>query len=267
MYSKQGAYALPEIGNYLELVDGSSYRLSPISFHEFLAMPEALFFFDDEFFQIPRYEQESLEMIPAPDYAIEAVRSYIIRQYKRRLISKQDYLAWADLFQNHLEDIRIPFWAQVNLQTLMTAKELEMDETTSTRINSSSNTGGQTTTSSQRSGQKSTQDTDSSSRAANLTAVATGDVIDDNLNYDWSEAADGLQETRTRAGDMTTKSLGGSTSTTSSTGGASNIASDSSEYTNKMFTQERKMLIETAVSLLPMRWLKSQLEPCFWGLF
>lgn len=275
MMNRQGSYSLPETGNTFDLVDGFSYHLSPISFYEFLSKPESLFFFDNTFFQIPQYELELLERDPIPDFAIEAVRLYIIRSFKRRLIGRQDYLAWSELFQNHLEEIRIPFWAQVNLQSLMTAQELEMDDLTTTRMNvgNSSSAGGQVVNSSQNSNQNTTnkQTTDSSARNANLTAVATGDIITDDLTYDWSEAANDFAEARTRAGDTTQETNAGGSANSktdnTSSGQNSNISTETSEITNKQFTQERKILVETAQALMPLRWLKVQLEPCFWGLY
>lgn len=47
------------------------------------------------------------------------------------------YHAWGKRFEQRCRTLTIPFWAQVNMQSLMKAEELETDENTSTQINTS----------------------------------------------------------------------------------------------------------------------------------
>jgi hypothetical protein len=272
----QVGYRLPLVDNYLTLKDGDSYSLSPISFHEFLSKSDAesQFFFSDRFFQIPQYERDKLEMVEIPDYARDAIRQYIIAEFENRLIGKQDYRSWGKRFEQRCISLTVPFWAQVNMQSIMTSKELETDENTSTRINTSENdnTGSQKTSTGQKGNgtNLSQQLSDSSSRSAQLTAVNTGDVVDSSLEVDWSQAADDFNETRTRAGDLQQKSENESISVTEvSNGGntkATTISSDTAEYTNKQFMQERQWAIQTAQTLMPLEWLKTQLSGMFFLL-
>jgi hypothetical protein len=270
----QGAYAFPEVGNYLERVEGDSYQLSPLTFHEFLTKPDSAFFFSDEFFQIPQYEREILSMDSIPEYAREAIRQFIVDEFEDRLLGMEDYRRWGRKFRQKCEQLTVPFWAQVNMASIMRAVDLEMDETTSTRTNTSQhgNTGGQTTKTEQASNGATLgkQLTDASARTATLTTVAAGDIVSDDIDVDWSKAADDMQETRTRAGDTEQKSNSASNATTvvsnNSNATTTNIASDSSEYTNKQFMQERKYAIETAQNLMPRAWLKTQLSGMFFLL-
>ena len=244
---------LNNTGNFFDQVEEDSYSADLLTFGQFLQL-ESKFFFSDDFFQIPQYEREILDMPAIPDYACEAVRRFIFDEFENRFLGMDDYRRWGRKFRQKCEELAVPFWSQVNMQSVMRATELEMDETTSTRANTreAKSSGGQKSTTSQLN--------DSSSRTANRTTVEAEDIVSVEMAVDWSEAADNYAETRTKAGDMQTESNNDSVQS------VTDIDTASSEYTNKQFMQERKLAIETAQGLLPKAWLRAQLAGIFFLL-
>ena len=293
---KQGDFALRRTNNYFDLVDGNHYHLTPITFHEFLTKPESLFIYDDDFMQVPGYIQRSADIAPIEEGARQFVVGYIMDEFSHNLLGMQDYLRWADLFRNLCASITPAFWSQVNMHDLMLAHELEMDANTISRTNTgnASRVGGQTTTTEQAAksattGRTSTvqdvdnmQSTDTSSREANATVVRAADQLSNDIDYNWSDAADNVREVRSRAGDAK-QHMESATDSESSTASQSNSVSTSSmnnsadqntntgvenqELTNKMFMQERQWAIDTARQLLPLQWLRQQLRPMFYLLY
>jgi hypothetical protein len=261
-------------GNYFELVEGDSYSADLLTFNEFLREPDSKFFFSDDFFQIPQYEREILGMDEIPDYAREAVRRYVFDEFEDRLLGMDDYRRWGRRFKQKCEELAVPFWSQVNMQSIMRAAELEMDENTNTqtRTHEVIGSGGQKSTVKQTNEGKASdkQLTDTSSRTATRTTVSTDDIVSEDMTVDWSEAADKIDETRTKAGEMqrdTNSSAESITETSNdSTQRVTDIASASSEYTNKQFMQERRWAIETAQGLLPKAWLRTKLAGMFYLL-
>ena len=293
---KQSEYMLRETNNYFDLIDGFDYHSQPLSFHEFLSKPEALFIYEDSFMQIPPYIQQKANIMPIEEVAREYVVQYIIDEFEHLLLGMQDYVRWGKLFQNRCSALTPAFWAQVNMHDLMFAHELEMDENTVTRTQSgnaarvskqtstteqtaSTVTTGNTTTTQDI---NNTQSTDSSSREANATLVRAGDQLTNEINYNWSDAADNVHELRTRAGD-TTQHMESSTDSTSDTQSQAHSVStanldnsseentatynEAMDLTNKMFMQEKQWAIATARDLLPLAWLKQQLRPMFYLLY
>ena len=293
---KQSEYELRETNNYFDLIDGLEYHSQPLTFHEFLSKPESLFIYEDSFFQIPLYIQQGANINPIEESARQFVVQYIIDEFEHFLLGMQDYVRWGKLFQNRCAYITASFWAQVNMHDLMFAHELEMDDNTITRIQSgnASRVDKQTTTTNQTASTATTanttttqdidntQSTDSSNREANATLVRASDQLTDDINYNWSDAADNVHEVLSRAGD-TNQHMESSTDSSSNTQSqAYNVSTsnldDSSEenastanetmqLTNKMFMQEKQWAINTARDLLPLTWLKQQLRPMFYLIY
>lgn len=266
--------AIDNAGNFFDLAEGDSYDVNLLTFNDFLKEPDSEFFFSDDFFQIPGYEQEILGMAAIPAYARDAVRRYIFDEFENRFLGMEDYRYWGRRFKQKCEELAVPFWSQVNMQSIMRAADLEMDETSGAQSNTREvkGSGGQKTTAKQTNEGTATdkQLNDSSSRTAHRTTVATDDIVSEDMEVDWSEAADDFGETRTKSGDMQRdSSSSGETVTESnndSTQTVTDISANSSEYTNKQFMQERRMAIETARGLLPKAWLRAQLAGMFYLL-
>jgi|GEM_PF-6510425 len=294
--NKQGNFSLRRTNNYFDLVEGDFYHLTPITFHEFLSKPESLFMYDDDFMQIPAYIQLAADITPIEDGARQCVVNYIMDEFSHNLLGMEDYLRWADLFRNLCSSITAGFWSQVNMHDLMLAHELEMDNNMVSRTNTgnASRTGGQTTTTEQTGKSETTghtttvqdvdntQSTDASSREANATVVRAADQLTDDIDYNWSDAADNVREVRSRAGDTNqhmesatdsesaTESQSSSVSTSLMNNSAdqnTNTGVENSELTNKMFMQERQWAIDTARNLLPLQWLRAQLRPMFYLIY
>lgn len=292
----QGDFVLRRTENFFDQVIGNSYHLQPITFHEFLSKPESLFMYDNSFMQIPGYIQKSAEIDEIEEDARQYVAQFIMDEFEHKILGMQDYVRWATLFEHKCAAITPSFWAQVNMHDLMLAKELEMDENNSTRTNTGNamRLGGQTTTTDQSSNSKTqgitstnqditnSQTTDGTTREATATVVRAGDQISDGLNYNWNDAADNIHEVRNRAGD-TNQHLESSIDSNQETETASNSVStvsmnnmsdettttgiDKTEYTNKMFMQEKQWAINTAQLLMPLEWLKQQLRPMFYMIY
>lgn len=293
---RQSDYALRRTGNYFDLIEGNGYHAQPVTFTEFLSKPESLFMYDTTFMQIPGYIQQSAEIAPVEEDARQYVVDYIMKEFGHNLLGMQDYVRWATLFEHRCATLTAPFWAQVNMHDIMLARELEMDDNTITRTNigNAARLGQQTTTTdqsgaSETSGKTSTaqdvknaQTTDGSNREANVTVVRANDQLTDDINYDWSEAADNVHEVRSRAGD-TSQHMDSETNSESKTTSNSHSASVSStdnnseeskttgndvmSMTNKMYMQEKQWAINTARDLLPLEWLRRQLRPLFYMIY
>ncbi len=293
---KQSEYELRETNNYFDLIDGLEYHSQPITFHEFLSKPESLFIYEDSFFQIPAYIQQGANINPIEEASRQYVVQYIIDEFEHLLLGMQDYVRWSKLFKNRCDAITASFWAQVNMHDLMFAYELEMDDNTimrtqsgnAARVEKQTSTTNQTASTATTANTTTTQDidntqlTDSSNREANATLVRASDQLTDDIDYNWSDAADNVHELRSRAGD-TNQHMESSTDSTSNTQSqAYNVSTsnldDSSEenastsnetmeLTNKMFMQEKQWAINTARDLLPLTWLRQQLRPMFYLLY
>jgi hypothetical protein len=289
---KQGDFALRYTGNYLDKKFGWGEHSTPLTFNEFLSKPEAVFMYEPEFFQIPGYVQQSAEIDPIEETARQFVVDYIMNEFELNILSMQDYVRWAVLFEHKCADICQSFWAQVNMINLMHAKDLEMDEqrgsisntgntnrlggtTTTTDQNSESNTVGKVTSSQDTTN---TQDQDSSTREATATVVRAEGQLTDEIKYPWSDSADNVHEVRSNVGstkqhvegetnsESTTNATAHSVSTVSmnnSNDQITNTTNSTNDYTNKQFMQERQWAIETARGLLPLTWLRAQLRPMF----
>jgi hypothetical protein len=293
----QDDFALHRTGNYFDMVEGDGYHLQPITFNEFLSKPESLFMYDDSFFQIPGYIQESATIKQIEDSARRYVVDYIMNEFDHNLLGMQDYVRWATKFEHRCASLASAFWSQVNMHDLMLAKDLEMDDNEITRTGTANakSTGGGTTTIESKSTtdatgkQSTTQDienkqlNDGYQKTANATVVnASGQLGSNDIDYDWSEGADNVQEVRTRAGDTSqhTKSqtdsesnsatIADSTSTQSMNNSGSestNTGKELMSLTNKMFMQERQWAIDTARQLLPLDWLRQALRPMFYMIY
>lgn len=294
--NKQGDYALRRTRNYFDNVQGLGFHEQPITFHEFMTKPESLFMFESDFLQIPGYVQQSAEILPIEEEAREFVLEYIIKHFEHMMLGMQDYVHWADIFRNKCASLAPSFWAQVNMINLMYAKDLEQDETQTRNKNTGGTTRkgattvqGTTTNESTTEGSttqdqtvKNKQETDSYTRGANATVVRAEDQLTDEIQYDWSDAADAVQEQRSRNGD-TTQTIHGSTVSNQRTNGSTtsestssmantadqttNTGESASNYTNKMFMQEKQWAIDTARQLMPLDWLASQLRPLFYLIY
>lgn len=293
---KQGDYALRYTGNYFDLIEGDGYHSQPLTFHEFLSKPESLFMYDDTFMQIPGYIQKGAEIDDIEEAARQYVVNYIMDEFEHNLLGMQDYVRWSRLFEHRCAELTASFWAQVNMHDLMYAKDLEMDENTYTRTNTgnASRLGTQTTTTdatgkSTTSGDTTTsqditntQSTDSSTREANASVVRASDQISDDIDYNWSDAADNVHEVRSRAGDSlqhmdsttnsesTTESESHSVSVSATDNSAEQNTAKGIEdnlLTNKMFMQEKQWAINTARDLFPLAWLRQALRPMFYMIY
>lgn len=292
----QGDYQLRRTRNYFDLVDGWGFHNQPITFFEFMAKPEADFMWLPSFMQVPDYVQKAAEIQPIEEEAREFVRDYIMDEFAHNLLGMQNYVLWADKFRNKCASIAASFWAQVNMHDLMFAKELETDKTmthnqdtggtirkgaqvTEVQQNNDATTTGNTTSDQT---VDNTQITDSARRTANADTLRAADQLTNELQHQWDEAANNIQETRERAGD-TRQTIHGETHSDTTTNSSSNSTStarmensadenmrkgqSNSEYTNKMFMQEKQWAIETAQQLMPLTWLKNQLRPMFYLLY
>ncbi len=288
----QEEYNLRWVGNYFDQIYGPGYHPEPITFHEFLSKSESVFMYMPEFMQTPPYIPTDVGLHQIEEAARQATVEYIMTEFDRLFLGNQDYVRWAQLFENKCLEICPAYWAQVNLVSFMTAAELEQDElhTINTNTGNGVRTGGQTTTVDQEGTSNtvgksinvqdttSSQSTDGISRNANATVLTAENEVTDELDYDWTKAADGYQETRTRAGDTNVHMEGqtDTTSDTTTTGHSSSLTSynnmqdqnqqtgeTTSEYTNKQFAQERRLFIDVARDLLPLKWLHDQLRPMF----
>lgn len=293
---KQNDYALRHTGNYFDLVEGPGYHLQPLTFHEFLSKPESFFMYDEAFMQIPGYIQQGALVAPIEESARQYVVQYIMDEFEHNLLGMQDYVRWAKLFRNRCASLTPAFWAQVNMHDLMMAHELEMDQNTVTRTNTgnAARLGTQTTitdqtASSSTSGHTAstqdignTQDSDSYSREANASVVRAGDQLTDDLDYNWSDAADNIHEVRSRAGDTTQRMESTTDSESTTQSQAHSVATSSTDntseentargnevqdMTNKQFMQEKQWAIETARHLLPLEWLRQALRPMFYLIY
>lgn len=292
----QSDYSLRKTQNYLDLVQGIGYHLQPITFEEFLAKPESLFMYDDNFMQLPEYVQSSADIEPVEEIARQYVVRYIMDEFEHNLLGMQDYVRWAKLFEHRCAALTPSFWAQVNMHDLMMAKDLEMDDNTVQRSNigNSSRAGTQTNTTEQSGVSNTTgkttssQDTvnnqlsDNINREANATVVRSNDQLTQELEYSWQDAADNVHEVRSRNGDTTQNVTGvidseskTDTSTTSVTTAVTSNATDQNtitgedkmSMTNKMYMQERQWAINTAKALLPLEWLRAALRPMFYQIY
>lgn len=292
----QGDYALRKTGNYLDLIEGNGYHSQPLTFHEFLSKPESLFMYDDTFMQIPGYIQSNAEIIPVEESARQYVVQYIMDEFEYNLLGMQDYVRWSKLLEHRCAELASAFWAQVNMHDLMFAHELEKDENTYSRTNTgnASRFGGQTVTTDQTASSTTkgstsskqdidnTQSTDTSSREGVATVVRAENQLSDDLDYNWSDAADNIREVRSKAGDTnqhmesktdsesTTESQSKGTSTTAMNNSRdenTNTGTETSDLTNKMFMQEKQWAINTARDLLPLTWLRTQLRPMFYMIY
>ena len=294
--NRQSNYALRRTRNDFDLIEGQQYHLQPITFHEFLTKPESLFIFDESFMQIPPYIQSAASIPQIEEIAREATVQFIIDEFEDRLLGMQNYVRWAKLFKDRCMSLAPSYWAQVNMENLMFAKDLEMDENTVERENtgnrSVTGSGGTTTEGHSETlstgHQENTQDidnsqsTDTSTREANATVVRADDQLGNDLSYEWSDAADNVHEIRNRAGDShqhmestsdsSTASQTDSNSTTTrnseetaeTSGGTS---TETAKVTNKQFIQERQWAIATARDLLPLEWLKAGLKNMFYMIY
>ncbi len=296
MSVNQGDFTLRYTGNYLDQIYGFGYHLQPITFHEFLSKPESLFMYDDTFMQVPGYVQSTQEIMPVEEQARQFVVSYIMDEFEHKILGMQDYVRWATLFKHRCEAISPSFWSQVNMISLMTSKDLEIDENTYNRTNTgnASRLGGQTTTTDQTGSSiteatantsqdvTNTQETDTSSREGVATVIRAENQLTDDLDYNWSDAADNIREVRSRNGDtkqhMESQSQTNSTTNTQNNGTSTttmnnsedqntSTGSDVQSLTNKMFMQERQWAIDTARNLLPLEWLRAQLQPMFYMIY
>jgi hypothetical protein len=294
--NRQGDYALRYTGNYFDLIEGWGYHAAPITFHEFMTKAEAYFLFSKDFMQIPGYIQWVQEIEQIEETAREYVANYIRDTFENNLLGMQDYTRWAELFRQKCDSVCASFWAQVNMTSLMLAKDLEMDEhnTTRSQAGNAKRLGGQTTTTdgtteSNSSGQTktiqdvdTTQSTDSSTRNAVATVADAPNRLSSEVQYDWTYAADSVTEQRARAGDMNqhtdstvdntqhANSVSHGVSTTAFNNSEDNntmTGEDRSQYTNKMFMQEKQWAINTAQMLQPLEWLRMQLRPMFYLLY
>lgn len=292
----QGDYALRKTGNYLDLVEGDGYHLQPLTFHAFLSKSESLFMYDDSFMQIPGYIQEASKITLIEEPARKYVVDYIMDEFEHNLLGMQDYVRWATLFEHKCASLTPAFWAQVNMHDLMMAYELEMDDNSITRTNTGNATrlGGQTTKTDQTGksktvGKSSTkqdidnkQTSDTSSREGTATVVRAESQLTDDLQYNWSDAADNIHEVRSRPGDSNqhmesnvesesaTESESHSEAVVSlnnSKDETKNTAKEESQLTNKMFMQEKQWAINTARELFPLEWLRLQLRPLFYMIY
>ncbi len=294
--NSQGEYWLRFTGNYTDQMFGVGKHEQLIPFHEFLGKAESAFMYLPTYMQIPGYIPSEVGVQPVEEAARQYVANYIMNEFEHMLLGMEDYVRWAKLFENKCADVSQAFWSQVNMISLMTAAELEMDEThgTNTSLGTGVRTGEQTTTStgegtSSTTGQvKTVQDSDTSqstdnvSRDATATTVSAEDQLTEEVQYDWTHAADNVHETRSRSGDSNVhmESTVDSTSTTNSTQQSNsstqfgniqdenqNTITSEQNYTNKMFMQERQWAIDTARTLLPLEWLRQQLRPMFYMLY
>jgi len=292
----QSDYALRRTSNYLDMIEGRGYHATPLTFVEFLAKPESLFIYEPGFFQIPRYIQQDAELREIEEEAREYVVNFICEEFEHKLLGMQDYVRWAKLFRNRCDSLTLAFWAQVNMHDLMFAKDLEMDdneiERIGTGLSSRTGTGTSTTvgnsTTEGKGQQRTTQDidnaqlTDSSTREAHATVVRASDQVSDDVEYNWSDAADNVHEIRNRSGDtrqhmesVTDSENASTTNSNSTTEQMSNNSSDTSNttgkefsrLTNKQFMQEKQWAINTARELLPLEWLRNSLRPMFYLLY
>ena len=293
----QNDYALRKTGNYLDLIEGAGYHSQPLTFHEFLSKPESLFMYDETFMQNPGYVQdEATLMYEVEEDARQYVAEYIMNEFEHNLLGMQDYVRWAKLFEHRCAEITPAFWAQVNMHDTLYAHELRRDENVYNRTNTgnASRLGGQTVTtdqtgSSTTTGSTSTvqdvdntQSTDSSNREGAATVIRAENQLSDDLNYNWSDAADSVRESRSRAGDTNqhmesktdsesnTESQSRSVSTTfmdNSNDSTTATGKDMNDLTNKQYQLDRQMAINTARSLLPLTWLREQLRPLFYMIY
>jgi hypothetical protein len=292
----QGDFCLRPTGNYFDLVQGERYHLQPITFHEFLTKPAALFMFEETFMQIPGYVPEAAELMLVEEHARQYIVSYIMDAFEPLLLGMQDYERWGQLFEQKCASLCPSLWAQINMIDNMLAKDLEMDENTSTNTTqgnaqrlggqqvTTEQTGTSDTTGSSKTKQDvdNTQDTDSYTREATATVVRAEGQLNNDLEYNWDDAADNIREARNRAGDTNqhmesetetashTEQQNSSTSVTSMNNMSDQNTSENknvSQLTNKQFMQERRWAIETAQLLQPLEWFRSQLRPMFYMLY
>jgi hypothetical protein len=292
----QSKYALRYTGNYFDNVYGFGYHAEPITFHEFMGKAESAFMYMPEFMQIPPYIQNVQELGVIEEIARQAVVDYITTEFDRLFLGMQDYVRWAQKFENKCMDVAPAFWSQVNMISLMTAAQLAMDEShgVNTMTGSGMRLGGQTVTTDQTGSSNttgnvkttqdnnSTQTTDSVSREATATTISAPGEIDSEVRYDWETAADNAHETRSRPGDSQqhSESTTDSTSQTNTAAHSSQVtaannqqdqnqstAQNDMEYTNKMFMYEREKGIQVARALLPLEWLRQQLRPMFYMIY
>lgn len=294
--NKQSDYHLRYTGNYFDNIHGIGYHSQPLTFHEFLEKPEALFVYESEFMQIPGYIQQAQEILPIEEQARQFVTSYLMDEFDALFLGMQDYVRWSKLFEHRCAELAPSFWSQVNMIDLMIAKDLEMDDNTITRTQqgNATNLGGSTAetvaaSTTDASGQvktvqdiDNTQSTDSSTREANASVVRATDQLTDEIDYQWSDAADNVHEIRTRAGDQNqhTESQVDSTNTSSTNSNSTttnmmnnaqqtnqSTSNDIMSMTNKMFMQERQWAIDTARLLTPLTWLRNALRPMFYLIY
>lgn len=294
--NRQGDYTLRRTGNYFDQIEGIDYHLQPLTFHEFLQKPESNFMYDPTFFQIPQYIQQDAQIAPIEEDARQYVVNYIMDEFEHNLLGMQDYVRWAKIFEHRCASVTASFWAQVNMHDLMLAHELEMDDNTVTRTNTGNavRLGTQTTTADQNGESETTgktatkqsiantQSTDASTREANATVVRAADELNEEIHYDWSDAADNVHEVRSRAGDtlqkMDSETNSESKTTSSSHSVTTSRMDDNSEQstatshdvmsmTNKMYMQEKQWAINTARDLFPLEWLRLKLRPLFYMIY
>lgn len=294
--NKQGDYALRRTGNYTDLIQGNGWHSTPITFNEFLSKPESMFIYEPEFMQVPDYIHRRLEILDIEEQARQFVVDYIVDEFEELLLGSQNYVAWARRFKNRCNNLSAAFWAQVNMTSLMTAKELEYDDNSITRTNTGGvkrNATGQTTTTGDSTtnstiNQTVTQDitnqqtTDATSREATVTTLPTDGQLTSEVEFDWTQSADNAHEVRSRAGDsnqhMETQTNGTNNSNTTSNSVTEQNSSNAGEQstqtgkenmlmTNKMFMYEREKGIQNAAMLQPLEWLRANLRPMFYMIY
>ncbi len=293
---KQSNYALRNTGNYFDLIEGNNYHLQPISFHEFLSKPESLFMYEETFMQIPGYIQAGADLGEIEESARQWVVNYIMNEFEHNLLGMQDYVRWATLFEHKCASLAPAFWAQVNMHDVMFAFELETDQNAFSRENTgnTSRLGTQTSTTDQQANSKTTgktkssqdtgntQTTDTSTREATASVIHAEDQLTEDIDYNWSDAADNVHEIRSRNGD-TKQHSESETESESETNSTSHSVSahdttnsmeenvirsnETQDLTNKQFIQERQWAIATAQQLIPLEWLRQNLRPMFYLLY
>ncbi len=288
----QNEYELRFVGNYFDQLYGPGYHPEPITFHEFLSKAESAFMYTPDYMQTPTYVPTDVGLHAIEEAARQATVEYIMTEFDRMFLGNQDYVRWAQLFENKCLEICPAYWSQVNLLSFMTSAELEKDEnhSISTMTGHGTRLGGQSTeviasgTSETKGKVTSVQDTDSSqstdstSRSANATVLTTENEVSDDVEYDWTKAADNMSETRTKAGDTNVHTEGTTDSTSKTdTSNVSNSVTQfnnmqdqnnstnemNQDYTNKQFAYEREVFVKVARDLLPLTWLRDQLRPMF----
>ncbi len=288
----QQEYELRYVGNYFDQIYGFGTHPEPITFHEFLGKSESAFMYMPEFMQTPTYVPTDVGLHQIEEAARQATVEYIMTEFDRLFLGNQDYVRWAQLFENKCLEICPAYWAQVNLLSFMTSAELEQDEmhNIGTVTGNATRLGGQATEVTQ-SGTSSTvgevkasqdntatQTTDGVSRDAQATTLTAENEVTDEVEYDWTKGTDNVRESHTRAGDTEQhmESQTNSTSTTDTSNTSNSVTSfnnmqdqnqstneNTSEYTNKQFAQERRLFVDVARDLLPLAWLRAQLRPMF----